>query len=146
MISIDFEYCSDPKDWGLDAQHKDKPYAVKLFCVSICNEIGTRSWWLQDADQREDFIKWFDMNETYLAHAYEIAEAKCLAQLGIDPGRVNFYDTWTISMLLNDTREEASLVNMCKKFLGVNIDADIKELMRDHCIKDETQGHEEEIM
>lgn len=146
MISIDFEYCSEPKDWGLDEPYKDKPYAVKLFCVSICNEIGTRSWWLQDQEQRDDFIKWFDMNETYLAHAYEIAEAKCLAQLGIDPGLVNFYDTWTISMLLNDTREEASLVNMCKKFLGVNIDADIKELMRSHCIKDETKGHEEEIM
>lgn len=146
MISIDFEYCSEPKDWGLDEQYKDKPYAVKLLCVSVCGSRGMHSWWLQDPEQRKAFIDWFDMDELYLSHAYEIAEAKCLEQLGIDPIAVNFYDTWTLSMLLNDTREEASLVNMCKKFLGVDIDAEVKETMRSYCINDCTEGHEEEIM
>lgn len=147
MIAIDFEYCSEPDDWGLDEEYKDKPYSSKLLCVAICDDNGnTKSWWLQDMEQRKAFIDWFDMDKVYLAHAYEIAEAKCLEQLGINPVKVNFYDTFTLSMLLNDTREEASLVNMCKKFLGIDIDAEVKEAMRYRCIHDTTKGHEDEIM
>ena len=151
MISIDFEYCSDPekiKDWGLDKTFMDHPYGLKLFCVSVYNGKNFRSWWLQDAIQRQDFISYMqiNINEIFISHAYEIAEAKCLEQLGLEPINLKFYDTWTLANLLNDTREEMSLVNACKKFLGVNIDAEVKDEMRAYCIHDITEGHEEEIM
>lgn len=151
LISIDFEYCSDPeniKEWGLDDKFKDIPYSVKLFCVSIFDGKNFKSWWLQDIDQRNDFKDWFKAHadENFLSHAYELAEARCLKQLDIDPIRIHFYDTWTIAHLLNDTREEMSLVNACKKFLGIDIDTEIKEKMRAYCIHDLTTGHEEEIM
>ena len=149
MLGIDFEFCSEKvKDWGLDAEFKDRPYGLKLFCVAVHDGKEARVWWLQDAEQRADFVKWFTerRDELVIAHAYEIAEARCLEQLGFDPVKIKFIDTWTISNILNDTREEASLVNMCRKFLGVEIDTELKELMRGHCIKDDTRGHEDEIM
>jgi len=151
MISIDFEYCSDPtkiQDWGLDSKFKDKPYGLKLFCVSVCENGNTQSWWLQDQAQRDTFISWIKSrnSEVFISHAYEIAEAKCLDQLGIDSIGLDFVDTWTVSTLLNDSRDDMSLVNACKKFLGVDIDESIKELMRHFCIEDKTEGHEEDIM
>lgn len=155
MIAIDFEYCSNQmivKDWGLDYLHRNKPWALKLFCVSICiNKVEKKSWWLQKREERDDFIRFMNEhnNDWFISHAYELAEAICLEQLGIDTEKLNMVDTFTLAKIWN-TRYmagwECSLKDVCKLFLGIDIDAIEKEEMRRHCINDTTEGHEAELM
>ena len=154
MISIDFEFCTDKnKDWGLDEKYKKDFFTMKLFCVAVQSGKFKKVWWLQNAQEREDFIKWFDEHkqEGVIAHAYELAEARCLQQLGFDRIAIDFIDTCTLCRVLNkervpDNAKGPSYAYSCKEFLGIEIDTDLKDLMRQHCIKDETKGHEEEIM
>lgn len=139
-IAIDFEFCSA---------------TFKLFCVAINDGVETKGWWLQDPAQRTDFINWFNGNKDvlWLAHFYEIAEAKCLEKLGIDTTSINVFDTGYFGFIMNDKyintsilSKELSLANCCANFLGINIDSEEKDRCRRYCIDDRTEGHEDEIL
>ena len=139
-IAIDFEFNSA---------------TFKLFCVAANDGTDTRGWWLGDPEQKEEFINWFkaNMDALWLAHFYEIAEAKCLETLGIDTTRVKVFDTGYFGFIMNDTykntsilSKELSLANCCKNFLGIDIDSEEKERCRRYCIDDRTEGHEDEIL
>ena len=141
-IGIDFEF-----NTSLD---------YKLYCVAINDGTNSRGWWLIDPTQRDDFIKWFNSindNTIWLAHFYELAEAKCLEKLGIDTTKVKAFDTGYFGYIMNDTytpsgtlAEQLSLYNCCKNFLNVEIDSEEKERCRRYCIEDTTEGHEDEIL
>lgn len=157
IIGIDFEFCTDKsKDFGLDNNIKGHPFAKKLFCVAVCENGNTRSWWLQDAEQRTAFLNWFNALESdtlLLAHFYELAEAQCLFTLGIDTTKLNVFDTaYTLYAVNKDNLPSevvtklASLANMCKRWLKIDIDTEHKTAMRKLCIDDNTEGHEKEIM
>lgn len=158
IIGIDFEFCTDKtKDFGLDEHIKQHPYAKKLFCVATCEAGTTRSWWLQDTEQRKAFIDYFnaiDKSDTlFLAHFYELAEAQCLFTLGIDTTKINVFDTgYTLQIMNFDNlpgevnNKLAALANICKRWLKIDIDTEHKTAMRDLCINDNTDGNEQQIM
>jgi len=140
-IAIDFEF------------NASQDY--KLYCVAINDGKDTRGWWLQDEIQRQDFKDWFNRNldALWLAHFYEIAEAKCLEKLGLDTTRINVFDTGYFGYIMNDDytptairQKQLALANACKEFLGIEIDSEEKERCRQYCIDDETEGHEKEIL
>lgn len=139
-IAIDFEFNSA---------------SFKLFCVAVNDGTETKGWWLQDPKQCEEFIAWFNSHKDalWLAHFYEIAEAKCLEKLGIDTTKINVFDTGYFGYIMNDEYIQStvlskalSLANCCKNFLGINIDSEEKERCRRYCIDDTTEGHESEIL
>lgn len=158
IIAIDFEFCTDKnKDFGLDAAMHDHPYSKKLYCVAVCENNESRSWWLQDKLQRDDFLTWFngiDKESTlFLAHFYELAEAQCFYTLGIDTTILNVFDTGYTNMIMNPDFLESGMLQtkcrleaMCKDWLNIDIDHIEKVEMRKHCINDTTDGHEKEIM
>lgn len=46
MLPIDFEFCTDPRESGLDRT------GWKLFCVAA----GDQTYWLQNPSERQAFI------------------------------------------------------------------------------------------
>ena len=109
-IAIDFEFNSA---------------SFKLFCVAVNDGTETKGWWLQDHKQCEEFIAWFNSHKDalWLAHFYEIAEAKCLEKLGIDTTKINVFDTGYFGYIMNDEYIQStvlskalSLANCCKNF------------------------------
>lgn len=127
----------------------------KLFCVAINDGVETKGWWLQDPAQKSSFVDWFNGRKDvlWLAHFYEIAEAKCLETLGIDTTKLNVFDTGYFGFIMNDNyispsvlAKDLSLANCCRNFLGIEIDSEEKDRCRKYCIDDKTEGHEEEIL
>lgn len=127
----------------------------KLYCVAINDGENSRGWWLQDPVQRDDFVTWFQSHTDalWLAHFYEIAEAKCLEKLGLDTTRINVFDTGYFGYIMNDQyipnsirQKDLSLANCCRKLLGIEIDSEEKDRCRRYCIMDKTEGHEKEIL
>lgn len=158
LIGIDFEFCTDKtKNFGLDEPMKEHPYGKKLYCVAVCEAGKTRSWWLQDNNQRTEFINWFEAIDKkttlFLAHFYELAEAQCFYTLGIDTTNMYAFDTGYTQHIMNPDNvpsnvmnKLASLANICKRWLNITIDTEHKDAMRKLCIEDTTEGHELEIM
>ena len=140
-IAIDFEF-NAAQDY-------------KLYCAAVNDGNESKGWWLQDQKQREDFVDWFNSRQDvlWLAHFYEIAEAKCLEKLGIDTTKINVFDTGYFGYIMNDQyipnsirQKDLSLANCCRKLLGIEIDSEEKDRCRRYCIVDKTEGHEEEIL
>ena len=140
-IAIDFEF-NAAKDY-------------KLYCVAVNDGEHSRGWWLQDTKQRDDFITWFiaQKDTLWLAHFYEIAEAKCLEKLGLDTTRIDVFDTGYFGFIMNDMylsserrQADLSLANCCRNFLGIEIDSEEKDRCRRYCIMDTVEGHENEIL
>lgn len=140
-IAIDFEF-NTAQDY-------------KLYCVAINDGNESIGWWLQDDKQAKDFIAWFNAQKDtlWLAHFYEIAEAKCLEKLGIDTTKINVFDTGYFGYIMNDKyypnsmiQKDLSLANCCRNFLGIEIDSEEKDRCRRYCIMDTVEGHEDEIL
>ena len=140
MLPIDFEFCTEPHSPGLDSS------GWKLFCVAV----DDRTYWLQNATERQSFIEFMKSRygETLIAHAFEIAEAVCLKQLGIDVQQYRIIDTCTLSRYFNLAGSGTygnSLLDVCKRLFDVDLDSKHKTAMRKLCIDDQTEGHERDI-
>ena len=144
-ISIDFEY------------HVNEDKSLTPICVALYDEATQKTvkLWLRDNSglpllkrillhHREDSI--------LICHAMELAEARVFKTIGLNPCDFKWRDTWLEARLLDNSFflpgrvPSYSLVECCRKYLGVERDEDVKQEMRNYCILDTTAGHEQEIM
>ena len=153
LIAIDTEYhCNDI---GL---------IDNVYCISCTDKQGqTFSKWVshtQDPDILETIIESYlvhdvddsDVKYIFICHALDKAERRALLHLGVDVEKYNFICTWHLAKMLQFTfkagavKESLSYASLCAKYNLSLIDTEHKEQMRQLCIDDKTQGHEDEIM
>ena len=154
MIAIDTEYhCNEI---GL---------IDNVYCISCTDKQGqTFSKWVshtQDPNILETIIESFkitpdddsDIKYIFICHALDKAERRALLHLGVDVEKYNFICTWQLAKMLQFTfssqkgaKDKLSYADLCAKYNLSLIDTEHKEQMRQLCIDDKTQGHEDEIM
>ena len=145
LIGIDTEY------------HTDKQgFIERVFCVAATTADG-RSWckWTGNGEQvtLAEIAAYFAIDEPiFVAHSYELAERKALRFLGEDPDRYDWLCTFHMERLVQNAfaaphkRPELSLAACLKRRLGIEIDTEHKQAMRQLCIDNATDGHEAQIM
>lgn len=153
MIAIDTEYhCNEI---GL---------IDNVYCISCTDKQGqTFSKWVshtKDPNILETIIESYRMREVddsdvkyiFICHALEKAERRALLHLNVDVEKYNFICTWHLAKMLQNTfksgvvKDSLSYASLCKKYNLCLIDTEHKEQMRQLCIDDKTEGHEDEIM
>lgn len=144
-IAIDFEYAAD----GDKIRHL-------ICCVMHGENNAEMRFWLRngkDTDRLKKTLARIQADSQYclVAHAMELAEARCLKVLGMDPTKFRWRDTWMEAKLLSNSffcnpPESCSLAECLAKYLDVQIDVEYKKECRAYCIMDATEGHEEDIL
>ena len=153
MIAIDTEYhCNEI---GL---------IDNVYCISCTDKQGqTFSKWVshtKDPNILETIIESYrtsqdddsDVKYIFICHALEKAERRALLHLNVDVEKYNFICTWHLAKMLQNTfksgvvKDSLSYASLCAKYNLSLIDTEHKEQMRQLCIDDKTQGHEDEIM
>ena len=154
LIAIDTEY------------HCNKIGLIdNVYCISASDIKGqTFSKWLshtKDPDILETIIESYlvhpdddsDVKYIFICHALDKAERRALLHLGVDVEKYNFICTWQLSKMLQFTfssrkgdKDSLSYASLCAKYNLSLIDTEHKEQMRQLCIDDKTEGHEDEIM
>ena len=153
MIAIDTEYhCNEI---GL---------IDNVYCISCTDKQGqTFSKWVshtQDPNILETIIESYlvhpdddsDVKYIFICHALDKAERRALLHLGVDVEKYNFICTWQLAKMLQFTfkagavKDSLSYASLCAKYNLSLIDTEHKEQMRQLCIDDKTEGHEDEIM
>lgn len=153
MIAIDTEYhCNEI---GL---------IDNVYCISCTDKQGqTFSKWVshtQDPNILETIVESYlvhpdddsDVKYIFICHALDKAERRALLHLGVDVNKYNFICTWHLAKMLQFTfkagvvKESLSYASLCAKYNLSLIDTEHKEQMRQLCIDDITEGHEDAIM
>lgn len=135
-----------------------------VYCISCTDKQGqTFSKWVshtQDPNILETIIESYlvhpdddsDVKYIFICHALDKAERRALLHLGVDVEKYNFICTWHLAKMLQFTfkagavKDSLSYASLCAKYNLSLIDTEHKEQMRQLCIDDKTQGHEDEIM
>ena len=153
MIAIDTEYhCNEI---GL---------IDNVYCISCTDKQGqTFSKWVshtKDPNILETIIESYrtspdddsDVKYIFICHALEKAERRALLHLNVDVEKYNFICTWHLAKMLQNTfksgvvKDSLSYASLCAKYNLSLIDTEHKEQMRQLCIDDMTEGHEDAIM
>ena len=135
-----------------------------VYCISCTDkQEQTFSKWVshtQDPNILETIIESYlmhpdddsDVKYIFICHALDKAERRALLHLGVDVEKYNFICTWHLAKMLQFTfeagvvKDSLSYASLCAKYNLSLIDTEHKEQMRQLCIDDKTQGHEDEIM
>lgn len=153
LIAVDTEY------------HTTKGVIDKVFCAVFTVKSGEslKVWTNDGADHSAilaDAADHFGIEHPiFVCHAFEKAEFQAFRFLNAEPEAYRWFDTH-LAYRLNckefgekddddggsDEALGETYAKLCKDLLGVEIDCDRKEAMRQLCIDDTTQGHEDEIM
>ena len=154
LIAIDTEY------------HCNKIGLIdNVYCISASDTNGkTFSKWLshtKDPYILETIIESYlvhpdddsDVKYIFICHALDKAERRALLHLGVDVTKYSFICTWHLANMLQFTfssqkgaKDKLSYADLCAKYNLSLIDTERKKQMRQLCIDDETEGHEDEIM
>lgn len=144
-VAIDFEYVAD----GDTIQH--------LICCVMHGDNGAEMrFWLRDGRDTERLKRVLvrmrrGTGYVLVAHAMELAEARCFKWLGLDPTDYDWRDTWMEAKVLSNSffqvqPESCSLAECLAKYCGIQIDVEYKKECRGYCIMDATEDHEEDIL
>lgn len=144
-IGIDFEYVAD----GDDIKH--------LICCVMHGANGSElRFWLRNGQDTYKLKRTLEKMKrgtgyVFVAHAMELAEARCFTKLGMDPLEFDWRDTWMEAKILTNSffqnaLESCSLIECIAKYLTVQLDPEYKKECRGWCIMDSTEGHEAEIL
>lgn len=144
-VAIDFEYNAT----GDRINHL-------ICCVMHGDNDAEMRFWLRDGrdtSRLRSALGKMKRGSGYVlvAHAMEMAEAKCLKILGFDPTEFDWRDTWLEAKLLANSffanpPESCSLAECLAKYCDIQIDVEYKKECRGYCIMDATSGHETEIL
>lgn len=144
-IAIDFEYNAS----GDKINH--------LICAVLHGSNGAEMrFWLRDGRDTDRLIRTLNKMKTgsgycLIAHAMELAEARCFKMLGLDPTEFSWRDTWMECRLLansffSNPLESCSLVECLAKYCDIQVDVEYKKECRAYCIADSTENHEQDIL
>ncbi len=147
-IAIDTEYHADPYVGNID----------RVYCVCAQDVHGhTYRKWVDVSGNSSEILReiadLFEISDPiFVAHAYDLAERQAFLHLGANPYAYDWLCTFHIARLVSNAFVypkkgfSLSLVKLCRKFLGIEIDSEYKEKMRGYCIEGTVEGHEAEIM
>lgn len=143
-VGIDFEYVAI----GDSIEH--------LICCVMHGSNGEMRFWLRDGRDKYKLIHALrkmrrGSGYVLVAHAMELAEARCFKFLGLDPLDYDWRDTWMEAKILSNSffqvpPESCSLVECLAKYLDIQVDPEYKKECRAYCITDSTEGHESDIL
>lgn len=125
----------------------------KVWCASFCHNEKAFSIWTGNDDQMPDILdraaKHFDVpNPIFVNYAY-FAEWEAFSRLGVDMYAYDWIDVHLMYRIISNSytdKVETTLVSMCKDILGVSIDSEHKDAMRELCISGNVEGNEAQIM
>ena len=101
LIEINFDNAV-----AIDFEYKDKGPAYELICCSMAFRDGHKeSYWITDKNY-SDLIKRLESLRTegciFISHAVEKAEGRCFCELGLDPSKFRWFDTYITEWLLHN--------------------------------------------
>lgn len=125
----------------------------KVWCASFSHNEKAFSIWTGNENQMPDILdraaKHFDVpNPIFVNYAF-FAEWEAFSRIGVDMSAYDWVDVHLLYRILSNSytdKTETTLVSMCKDVLGVSIDPEHKEAMRELCISGNVEGNEAQIM
>lgn len=152
LIAVDTEYQSIQNAPALSRIERETTIH-KVWCASFSNDEKTFSIWTGNDDSMPDILdraaKHFNVqNPIFVNYAY-FAEWEAFSRLGVDMSAYDWIDVHLMYRILSNSytdKVETTLVSMCKDILGVSIDSEHKETMRELCITGNVEGNESQIM
>lgn len=94
------------KSVAIDFEYKDKGARYSLICCSMAFPDGSKeSYWLTDGDYSRlnaRLGQFRDDGYIFIAHAVEKAEGRCFCELGLDPSKFRWFDTYISEWLLHN--------------------------------------------
>lgn len=157
LIAVDTEYQSTESAKG--ESHLERETCIhKVFCAAFTSASG-ESWveWTPTSSYPDILSKAAEklrvINPVFVNYSYA-AEWEAFRRLGDDVEKYPWIDVWLLYRLSINVqgaewekhKNAQGLVDACQTVLGVCRDSEHKKAMRDLCITDQTQGHEQEIM
>ena len=125
----------------------------KVWCASFSHNEKAFSIWTGNDDQMPDILdraaKHFDVQNPIFVNYAFFAEWEAFSRLGVDMSQYDWVDVHLLYRILSNSytdKVETTLVSMCKDILGVSIDSEHKDAMRNLCITGNVAGNEAQIM
>ena len=125
----------------------------KVWCASFSHNEKAFSIWTGNDDQMPDILdraaKHFDVQNPIFVNYAFFAEWEAFSRLGVDMSQYDWVDVHLLYRILSNSytdKVETTLVSMCKDILGVSIDSEHKDAMRELCISGNVEGNEAQIM
>ena len=161
MIAVDTEF-QTLKDMDGASSIERETGIRKVFCVAfqcVATEDRDEMNWVVWIEPGQYYGDIFDRaaerfgieNPIFVNYAFE-AEYEAFRRIGAYVNRYPWVDAFLLYRLAKNVQgvpsdsTPLSLVAAVEEMLGVNRDCEHKKAMRDLCIADETEGHEQEIM
>ena len=152
LIAVDTEYQTLQNSTSLSRIERETTIH-KVWCASFSHNEKAFSIWTGNDDQMPDILdraaKHFDVpNPIFVNYAY-FAEWEAFSRLGVDMSKYDWVDVHLLYRILSNSytdKVETTLVSMCKDILGVSIDSEHKDAMRELCISGNVAGNEAQIM
>ena len=152
LIAVDTEYQTTQNAPSLSRIERETTIH-KVWCASFSHNEKAFSIWTGNDDSMPDILdraaKHFDVpNPIFVNYAY-FAEWEAFSRLGVDMSKYDWVDVHLLYRILSNSytdKVETTLVSMCDDILGVSIDSEHKETMRNLCISGDVAGNEDQIM
>ena len=152
LIAVDTEYQSI-QNAPAQSRIERETTIHKVWCASFSHNEKAFSIWAGNEDSMPDILdraaKHFDVpNPIFVNYAY-FAEWEAFSRLGVDMSAYDWIDVHLLYRILSNAytdKVETTLVSMCKEILGISIDSEHKEAMRELCISGNVTGNESQIM
>ena len=152
LIAVDTEYQTLQNSTSLSRIERETTIH-KVWCASFSHNEKAFSIWTGNDDSMPDILdraaKHFDVqNPIFVNYAY-FAEWEAFSRLGVDMSKYDWVDVHLLYRILSNSytdKVETTLVSMCKDILGVSIDSEHKDAMRELCISGNVAGNEAQIM
>ena len=152
LIAVDTEYQSI-QNAPAQSRIERETTIHKVWCASFSHNEKAFSIWAGNEDSMPDILdraaKHFDVpNPIFVNYAY-FAEWEAFSRLGVDMSAYDWIDVHLLYRILSNAytdKVETTLVSMCKEILGISIDSEHKEAMRELCISGKVTGNESQIM
>ena len=152
LIAVDTEYQVLQNATALSRIERETTIH-KVWCASFSHNEKAFSIWTGNGDSMPDILdraaKHFDVqNPIFVNYAY-FAEWEAFSRLGVNMSRYDWIDVHLMYRIVTNSytdKVETTLVSMCKDILGVSIDSEHKDAMRELCISGNVAGNEAQIM
>ena len=152
LIAVDTEYQVLQNASSLSRIERETTIH-KVWCASFSHNEKAFSIWTGNDDSMPDILdqaaRHFGVPDPIFVNFAYFAEWEALTRLDVDMSRYDWIDVHLLYRILTNSytdKVETTLVSMCKDILGVSIDSEHKDAMRNLCISGDVAGNEARIM
>ena len=152
LIAVDTEYQVLQNASSLSRIERETTIH-KVWCASFSHNEKAFSIWTGNDDSMPDILdqaaRHFGVPDPIFVNFAYFAEWEAFSRLDVDMSRYDWIDVHLLYRILTNSytdKVETTLVSMCKDILGVSIDSEHKDAMRNLCISGDVAGKEARIM